>query len=340
MAFKCEEGVGESGLQQPLRASYLHDAERAVQVRGGHEHHIHTQLVADVDYVGLFIARISDPPVAARGQHAVHGLECVDAVAFPGLGHQHRDGAQFTDFGQAAAQVGKLLGVSHAAAGGKMLAFVVPCGELLEPVTVVGQRLIDEDGQPRIDERAGAVDVFVADVCSDDHGVHVTDHVLGFRDDVRDVRRSGDLLGLSDVVAPDVSDLYAVDTKIFLRLGVEVLTDDRVAAVGDDLTVVPTVDDRRPAKRVAVAVDHAEHRQADVVWVRDQWLCHSVDFLDSGVAAVDRQINPGNIGGRVGRQEDEGALEISIVGHAPKRGASVVAFDEPCVLVVEKTAGA
>jgi hypothetical protein len=51
--------------------------------------------------------------------------------------------------------------------------------------------------------------------------------------------------------------------------GAEVLRDDRVGASGEFLQI-EAVDDRGPRPRVAVAIDHTEHREAQLGWRRSR----------------------------------------------------------------------
>ena len=79
--------------------------------------------------------------------------------------------------------------------------------------------------------------------------------------------RSGHFGRVGRIVAPDVRHLRPGNAQVLRRLGAEILRNDREAAVGHRLGVVAAVDDGAPTIGMAVAVDHAQHGQADVIGI-------------------------------------------------------------------------
>jgi hypothetical protein len=122
----------------------------------------------------------------------------------------------------------------------------------------------------RLDERPRPVDVFPALVGGDDHRIHLAQHVLGAPDDMGDTRSPRHPRPVGRVVAPHVSDLCAGNPQRRRWLRAEILRNGRVAAIGHRRGVVAAVDDRAPTERVAVAVDHPQHRQANPLRVGNQ----------------------------------------------------------------------
>ena len=138
-----------------------------------------------------------------------------------------------------------------------------PADHRLEIVKVVDHRLVDKQGQSRLDEGAGAFDMLVADIGRDDDGIDLADDVGGILHHVGNARALRDMLGGEAAVADaaDMRDGRARDAESLLRFLVQVGGDAGEGAFARHPFAVVAVEDGAPGVGMAVAGRAADHSQ-------------------------------------------------------------------------------
>src|SRR4051812_28140140 len=110
---------------------------------------------------------------------------------------------------------------------------MMPGRELAQMLGVCCQRLVDKHRQAHFYERVGALEMFLADVRSNDRGIDMADDILRIRDDVLDKGSARNVTCPLEVFAPDMGYLGAFDSKCACGLRSKVFCNHRVAALFD-----------------------------------------------------------------------------------------------------------
>ena len=138
----------------------------------------------------------------------------------------------------------------------------MPGDELPQVLDPVAERLVDEERQPGLDERPCPLDVLPAAIGGDDHRIDLPDHVFGAIDDVGNAGGPGHLAASAG---------SSHQTWVTCAPGMPRCSGGSRRDTGGSKgsrnrpwpPVVAAVDDGAPTIGMAVAVDHAQHGQAD-----------------------------------------------------------------------------
>ena len=105
-------------------------------------------------------------------------------------------------------------------------------------------------------------------ICGADHGIHMTDHVLGTIHHMGDVGRTGAVFSHGPVFVAgkaNMRDGHAGDTEGFRRLFAQIVGNGWIQLMGPavHLLLVVAIDNGAPGKGVGIALGHSKNAKAN-----------------------------------------------------------------------------
>ena len=108
----------------------------------------------------------------------------------------------------------------------------------------------------------------------DQHGIYMTDNVLGPLCDIGDLGHCGHRYGIGRIIGPHVGDLNSWNAQRGSGLFGNVVSNARIRALGQCPGIIATIDDDRPGIGMAIAFNHAQHCELEWPVAKRELHCH------------------------------------------------------------------